>query len=221
MKVLLLQPRDQDDAEYQVRCAWFATRRCRTLKSHDDLWHEVMTTDIEVIARKLWHAVHTEWAIDLLRQSWFQFDLEEVPAWLFTEMWNHQFLAREFPKEQLSQRSIPSWQFSFSNPFPARTDLHIKWVEIEADIKRLMHEATAAGYSKDDIRNLAPQGLLSNAVVGCNAETLHHVTYMRGSQELAGQFGGHAAPLFQELVEQMWSQARERCPWLFFELLAK
>ena len=106
MKVWRMQPQNHQTAEYMTRVAWFAARRCRAYKGHQELVREVWDIDMDVLGKKLWAAVHEEWAVDLLRHSLFTFDWEDIPVWLWTELWRHQFVVRNVSPEQRSQRAV-------------------------------------------------------------------------------------------------------------------
>lgn len=219
MKVWLMQPATQEEALIMTRIAWFAARRCRTDKNHDALMAEVNSTTTAVMSAKLWHSIHTEWAVDLLRHSIFTFDLEGFPQWFWAEIGRHKFIKENMEIEQRSERAIPSYHLPVLNPFRG-ADAQ-RWDDAIQFIHRFMQDMADKGYSKDDIRNCSFQGVLTPRVMSMNAETVHHLVWMRGSKELVGEFGGKAAPLFQEMTQQMWDLCRERCPWMFQQLLGK
>lgn len=217
MKVWLMQPRSMYSAEEMTRVAWFAARRCRAYKRHQELVAEVWNTDIDVLSKKLWASVHEEWAVDLLRHSLFTFDWEDVPVWLWTELWRHQFVIRNVSPEQRSQRAVQSWRLEVHNPFQGEDAT--EFIGLIAKSQLFMERMRRKGYTFDDIRNASLQGILSPAVISMNAETIHHLARMRGSTELAGEFGGKAAELFQDAMQQTWDLAKEVCPWMFPEVL--
>jgi len=219
MEVWLMQPQDRSAAEYMTRIAWFAARRCRAYKRHQELVNEVWATDMEVLGKKLWASVHEEWAVDLLRHSLFTFDWEDIPVWLWTELWRHQFVVRNVSPEQRSQRAVQSWRLEVHNPFQGEDAWD--FTLLVRDSQDFMERMRAKGYGYDDIRNASLQGVLSPAVISMNAETIHHLARMRGSMELVGKFGGKAAELFQEAMQQTWDLAKEVCPWMFPEVLGQ
>lgn len=219
MEVWLMQPQNRDSAEYITRLAWFAARRCRFYGRHEALVEEVWNTNMEVLGKKLWASVHEDWAIDLFRHILFTFDWEDIPVWLWTELWRHQFIVRNVSPEQRSQRAVQSWRLEVYNPFKDEDA-----EEFETLIKHsqeFMEVMRKKGYGFDDIRNASLQGVLSPAVISMNAETVHHLAVMRGSQELVGEFGGKAAELFQQAMQQTWDLAKGVCPWMFPEVLSR
>lgn len=217
MEVFLMQPQNIEAAEYMTRVAWFAARRCRAYRRHAGLVAEVWDTDIEVLAKKLWASVHEEWAVDLLRHSLFTFDWEDIPVWLWTELWRHQFVVRNVSPEQRSQRAVQSWRLEVLNPF--KDEDAVEFEALIATSQGFMERMRGKGYDFDTIRNASLQGVLSPAVISMNAETLHHLAVMRGSTELVGEFGGKAAQLFQDAMQKTWDLAKEVCPWMFPEVL--
>ena len=197
---------------HQTRMAWYAARVCRSTKTHEELLSEVINTPMETLQRKLWAAVQEEWAVDLLRHSLFTVEVRDAPPWFFKELWRHQFVVRNVAPEELSQRAIASHRLAVHNPFLG--DDYTECQQLIQAVNSFMQRMAEKGYSRDDVRNMAPQGVLTNAVLSMNAETVHHLVAMRGQ-------GTHAAPLFQAFATELWDKCAERCPWLFRELLKK
>ena len=219
MKVWLMQPEDIVAAKQMVRVAWFGARVCRYYGSHEALVKEVWNTPMEVLGNKLWSAIHEEWAVDLLRHSLFSFHVEQYPMWFWAEIGRHKFVKENVDREQLSQRALKSWELPVYNPFHG--EAYQEFENLIVRTQEFMERMEKQGWSRDDVRNASFQGTLVNNLVSVNAETIHHLVVMRGSKDLVKEFGGKAAPLFQEMVGDVWSQSKEVCPWLFKEVLVR
>lgn len=216
-KVWLMFPDTERTADYMTRMVWFGARRCRAYKDYAGLALEVWSTPMEVLGKKLWAAVHEDWALDLLRHTQFTFDVENVPKWLWEEMWRHSFIVRNVAIEERSQRAVKSWEIPVYNPFQG--DDAETFDGLIRTVSGFMQEMERKGYSRDDVRNASFQGAMHPAMLTMNAETIHHLVKMRGSKGIVGEFGGKAAPLFQMVADDMWTQAKNIAPWLFQEVL--
>ena len=216
--VNLLQP-DDTAVELQLRCAYFAARRCRTTKDHDELIKECWDTRLEIIGNKVWTMVQEEWAWDILRHMWFSFDIVGYPQWFWAELGRHKFIKESIEPDQLSQRAVKSDRLGVWNPF--KDDDSKEFYLLHDQTHNFIRRMREKGYTEDELRNASFQGVLVNRVISLNPETIHHLARMRGSKELVGEFGGKAAPLFQEMVGQMWEYSRGRCPWIFKEVIIR
>ena len=218
MKVTLISPGSRVEAERMVRVAWLSAARCRSYLGIEELREKVEQMGIEVVGKKIWGAVKTEWAVDILRHTLFTFDWEDVPTWAWTELWRHQFVVRNVWPEQMSQRALNSTKLKVLNEFEGGDK-----VEFELIIARVNEfmERMGRSYGRDVVRNASFQGTLSSGVLSMNAETIHHLVVMRGSVELMGGEGGKAALVLQDAIGQTWDRAREVCPWLFQEVLKR
>lgn len=222
MKVWLMQPASILDAEELVRTAWFTAKRCRTDKNHDALYHEVWSADMSIVGRKLWAAVKEDWALDLIRHTCFTFDFEGFPQWFWAEIGRHKFIKENMEIEQRSERALPGYRIEVLNPFGRINESDRQWFDyLVNEVHEFQSKMLKYGYTKDEIRNASFQGTLTPRVMSMNAETIHHLIRMRGSKELVQELGGRAAPLFQEMVGEMWELVQERCPWLFVEVLVR
>lgn len=106
MKSTLMFPRNDTDGKYLEDVAIFMARRCRTVKSHDELWKEVVESSPTKKSNFLDKVVGEEWAIDIYEFAYLTYDMENIPYWLVMELLRHRLIAREFSLEMLSQRAI-------------------------------------------------------------------------------------------------------------------
>src|SRR3972149_1837364 len=106
MKAYLLSPNNPEAGREAETIAIFAARRCRTTKSHQELWEEVALYSDEKRREFLSKVVTEDWAADVLEMIHLVYDIEDAPVWLVIELLRHRLIAREFSLEQLSQRAI-------------------------------------------------------------------------------------------------------------------
>ena len=203
MKSTLLFPSTREEGSKLEDIAIFAARRCRTTKTHSELWDEINSRDISWKPNFLQKVVNEDWALDVLEFPILIYDLEDVPMWLIVEFLRHRFIARDFSFEQLSQRAIDSSRLKVDVPpqFDAAVELYLQEV---------IHMAKTTDIPIEELRALYPQGILVNLVISSNLRAFQHLFYMRCSTELGGKGGAH--PKFQELADGMFEQAKEVYP---------
>jgi len=211
-------PRTQEEGEYLEKLCHFAARRARALVSHEALWAEVEGATPEKRAHFLHYILQEEWSLDVAEMTLFVYDIEGVPSWLITELLRHRFIARDFSFEQRSKRAIQGQRI------PVLTDMGdeggqgtVIMQELARHSIEAMTELRHLGYPAQKLRYASLEGSETGLVCAANARALHHLFTLRGGQEIGGD--GKAAPEFQELVRQMWGQAKAVCPNLFATLL--
>ena len=198
----LLIPRSVEDGQYAESIAIFAARRCRTTKSHDELWEEVQAYSVEKRQSFLRRVVHEDWAADVLEMIHLVYDLEAVPLWLVIELLRHRLIARNFSIEQLSQRAIPSHKLAFEKSGNNALDTLMSEYIQQAGIIAVENKI-----APETLRMAFPQGALVNLVIAANLRAFQHFFYMRCSPPV-GKGGAH--PKFMELADSMARQAAER-----------
>ncbi len=205
MKVYRMFPRTPSDGEYLEGVAIFAARRCRTTKTHDELWEEVWNYTESKRATFLHQVVNQDWAADILEMQHLVFDLEGIPVWLVVELLRHRLLAREFSLEQLSQRAIQPGQLEVVSTGNTTLD-DLTRVYLSA-VEGIRQEESVP---PEDVRSAYPQGVLVNLCIAGNLRAFHHFFFMRSSPLFGGKGGAH--PLFMEMADQMQALAREVYP---------
>lgn len=215
MKVRLLFPEDQSQGRIFEQLAYFAARRARTMKGHHALMNEARCITHERRASFLRYILEEEWARDVAEFSFFAWDVEHAPSWLMTELLRHRFIAREWSPEQRSKRAIHGERIPVVNPF----DMHINyesWYGMESLItasQALMAQAHHVGEPAEKTRYAALEGSETAFCLAGNARAVYDLVSQRGSTKTIGN--GKAHPVFQELADTMYHQAREVCPMLF------
>ena len=195
MKVTRLFPRNKDDGSYLEDVAIFAARRCRTTKDFDALWSEVISYSEDKSRNFLNQVVFTDWAADVLEMQPLIYDVEGVPVWLVIEMLRHRLMWRDFSMEQLSQRAINPAKLVIKAPTPALQDL------VDEFVTKATALAAAGQVPPEQFREVIPQGVLVNLVIGSNLRAFHHFWFMRSSEAMGGKGGAH--PLFMEMADKM------------------
>ncbi len=195
--------------------AYFAARRARSMKTHNELWDEVAQADTAKTTRFLRAILHEEWSLDVADMNIFIYDLEGVPSWLMVEFLRHRLIARDWSFEQRSKRAIHGERIPVINPFDRDTEaVWHHWMAALIDKShRLMADAHAAGIPAEKLRYACLEGSETAFVAAANARALHHLFTMRGSTDIGGD--GRAAPEFMEVVDEMYRQAKDVCPLLF------
>ena len=219
MKCVLMFPRDRADGEYLTRLDYFAARRARTLKNHEELWQEAFEDkNMGQITQFLDDVIGREWALDVLEMNIFMYDIEEVPSWLMVEFLRHRLVARDWSFEQRSKRAVQGARIPTINPFVG-SDMEEQFEILVEHSRNLMETMHRLNYPPERIRYAALEGSVTSFVCAANARALHHLFTLRGSSTLAPSHGGKAAEEFQELVGIMYEQAKEVCPWIFQHVL--
>jgi len=210
MKVTRLFPRNVEEGSYMEHLAIFAARRCRTVKSIEDLRLEVGDYSLSHKKTFLNKVVNEDWALDVLEFPYLIFDIEDVPVWLMIEFLRHRLISRDFSFEQLSQRAMDPGRLKVDFPkgFEDQMANYLGWIEDWAKDEKIPNEI---------LRSLYPQGVLVNFVVAANLRAWQHVFYMRMSEEEGGKGGAH--PKFQELAGEFYRQAQEVYPLSLTEVL--
>ncbi len=183
--------------------AIFAARRCRTVKTHNELTLEVIhMTDFKK-RQFIQTVVFEDWALDVLEIPYLVYDFESVPMWLVIEFLRHRHIMRDFSMEQLSQRAINSDKLKLSVPEPM--------IEVVDDYLSKIH-ALAKEYHipPEELRKSYPQGVEVNFVLAGNVRAWQHLFYMRASEHLGGKGGAH--PQFKALADEAFRQAVEVYP---------
>lgn len=212
MKVRLLFPRSEDDDGYYLESvSIFAARRCRTVKDHDELWEEVVEYSLEKREKFLGQVVFQDWAADILEMLPLVYDWEDIPVWLIVEMLRHRLLWREFSMEQLSQRAIDPMRLKVEAP----TQRTQRLVDLYMDTVR--QELASGKIPPENLREIIPQGVLVNLVLGGNLRSFHHFFFMRSSPLYGGKGGAH--PKFMELADQMQDLAKNVYPMTMAQIL--
>mgnify|MGYP005827537429 CR=1 FL=1 len=203
MQVTRLFPRTLEDGEYLENVCNFAARRCRTLKTHNQLWDEVIGWTPQKRSSFFGQVVHQDWALDVLELTHLVLDWEGVPLWLIIELLRHRFIARDFSLEQLSQRAITASEMQILAP---------DWMQphIRNYLDAIQADPEFSDTPPEDLRAGFFQGTLVNLVVAGNVRSWQHVFNMRAPKIAGGRGGAH--PLFQELAMASFESAREVYP---------
>ena len=214
MKVHLMYPRNRKQGDEFESLVYFAARRARTMKTHSELCAEVYSATEERRANFLHYILEEEWSRDCAEFSFFMWDLEEIPTWLMIEFFRHRFVLRSWSPEQRSKRAIHGERIPVMNPFDRNTDpgFHDWFEQLAADTQEFMAAAHSQGYPAELTRYAALEGSETAVCLAVNARALYDVAKLRGSRDTVGD--GKAHPLFQELMDVMYRQAREVCPLL-------
>ena len=214
MQVHLLHPISRERGEEFERLVHFAARRARTMKTHDELMEEVDGASPEKRANFLRYVLEEEWSRDCAEFSFFMWDLEEIPTWLMIEFFRHRFVLRSWSPEQRSKRAIHGERIPVQNPFNRANDpgFHDWFEDLAHDTQEFMASAHAQGYPAEVTRYAALEGSETAVCLAVNARALYDVAKLRGSRDTVGD--GKAHPLFQELMDVMYRQARGVCPLL-------
>ncbi len=80
MKSTLLFPSSIEEGSKLEDIAIFAARRCRTTKTHQELWDEINSKDPSWKPKFLQKVVNEDWALDVLEFPILIYDLEDVPV---------------------------------------------------------------------------------------------------------------------------------------------
>lgn len=236
MNVTLLFPRNREEGEYFERLIQFAARRARTYKDHKGLWEEINNSTPEKRANFVRQVAVTEWSLDVLEMSFFMYDIEGIPSWLPVELYRHRFLFHDWSPEQRSKRALQADKLPVVNPYKDLLDNSLaatrlapenarilrrynKFEELAKASQEFMREGREAGEAPQLTRYAALEGAETALCLAANARALHHLFTMRGSKTMVGETGGKAAPEFQEMVEIMYTQAKEVCPLIFEKVL--
>lgn len=213
MKSTLMFPRNDTDGKYLEDVAIFMARRCRTVKSHDELWKEVVESSPTKKSNFLDKVVGEEWAIDIYEFAYLTYDMENIPYWLVMELLRHRLIAREFSLEMLSQRAISPLKLviNSNNKIDDLRELYKDYIEKVDDL------IINRGLKFEDIRDYIPQGVEVNLGISGNVRAFHHYFFMRNSPLLGGKGGAH--PQFQKLADSMLNQARLVYPNIVKEVI--
>lgn len=211
MNVRLMFPRNTDEGDYLESLVIYSARRTRSTKSVDDLLLEVSTYSSAKRRAFLANVVHQEWAADILEMAWLTYDLEEIPLWLVVELLRHRLIAREFSLEQLSQRAISGLKLKVEAPngeMQTLVDHYLKMVDDYAALGQIHPE---------NLREILPQGVLTNFVISGNVRAFQHFFFMRLPVDSGGKGGAHKK--FQELADRMLEQAKIVYPNILASIL--
>ena len=203
MRVTRLFPRTLEEGHYLEDVCNFAARRCRTIKSHDELWAEVTNWSPKKRSTFLNQVAHQDWALDVLEMTHLVLDWEGIPIWHIIELLRHRFIARDFSLEQLSQRAITASEMEILAPDWMQRHIQDYLVAIQADPE--FHNTRP-----EDLRAGFFQGTLVNIVVAGNIRSWQHVFNMRASKDIGGR--GAAHPLFQDLAKVSFETAQKVYP---------
>ena len=217
MPAKMLFPVTKEDGEYFERMAYMASRRARTVKTHEALLDESLNATPERITHFLNAIVREEWSLDVAEMNVFIWDVWDVPSWLMIEFLRHRFIARDWSFEQRSKRAIQGHRIKVLNPFEPDTDFHDRYEALAEASNQLMMDAHKAGIPAEKMRYASLEGTETAFFVAGNARTLHHVFTLRGSEGIDGD--GKAAPEFFDIIDDMYYQAQAVCPNLFASLL--
>lgn len=218
MKVHLMYPHNRQQGKEFERLAHFAARRARTMKTHDELEREVDEASPEKRRNFLHYILEEEWSRDCAEFSFFMWDLEEIPTWLMIEFFRHRFVIRDWSPEQRSKRAIHGERIPVMNPFDVNKDpgFHYWFNELAHDTQEFMATAHEQGFPAEMTRYAALEGSETAVCLAVNARALYDVAKLRASRDTVGD--GNAHPLFQELMDRMYLQARTVCPLLLPEV---
>jgi len=197
----LMFPHSLEAGQRMEDIAIFAARRCRTIKTHDELWDEVNGYSLEKKAKYLNAVVHEDWALDVLEMLPIHFDIESAPVWLTVELLRHRLVWRDFSMEQMSQRAIKADRLQFTVPTPLE-ELTQKYI---LDIAKKIEEHPEM--KPEDYRAAFPTGTNVNMVIAGNMRAFMHFFFMRSSTDVGGAGGAH--PMFVEMADSMLEQTRK------------
>lgn len=203
MKVWLMNPKDPEAGWYAETVAIFAARRCRSVKTHDELFAEVIGYDYNKRRAFVEQVVNQDWAADVLEMIHLTYDIEGVPVWLVIELLRHRLIAREFSLEQLSQRAIASFKLQVEAP----AELQALVDEYVDKITRVIQDGRIP---PEQAREAFPQGVLVNFCIAGNMRAFHHFFWMRSSQLYGGKGGAH--PKFMAMADEMQKRAADVLP---------
>ncbi len=202
--VHLMVPRSVEEGEYNELVAIFSARRCRTTKSYQDLWDEVLSYTSAKKQEFLSKVVVQDWAADVLEMLFMVYDIERVPVWLVVELLRHRLLWREFSMEQLSQRAISSLSLEVEAPTPEMQGIVDNYLQV------VREQLQQGKIPPENLREIIPQGVLVNLTIGGNLRAFHHFFFMRSSVLLQGKGGAHLK--FMAIADEMQKLAVERFP---------
>ncbi|KKN22087.1 hypothetical protein LCGC14_0918930 [marine sediment metagenome] len=113
--------------------------------------------------------------------------------------------------EQLSQRAISPFKLQVVAPTPRLQTLVDNFIQEAAEAAKIDN------VPPEDLREVFPQGVLVNLVIGANVRAFHHFFFMRSSPLYGGKGGAHKK--FMLLADMMQVLAKEVYPLTMSQIL--